>query len=321
MENHHPYLIVTNKRDLTSDFIVRELRNRGLAFHRLNTEDAPQLSLTQRLGEATTLRIGGTRFKLDAVRAAYFRRPLPPVVSQNGLPQSSIMYIREEWGYVLRSLYLELGEKWFNHPNSVILAEDKPRQLRLAQEVGFTVPETVITNELDSVERLFSDGDVIAKPMKQSLLEDDNGPGSVIYTTTIHSIEEIGPKNLCVAPVIFQRRIDKQFDLRVTVVEARAFAVSINSQKFEKTQTDWRHSSVTELEHEVFELPEEVANQCVEIVRRLKLRYGAIDLVLDASGVFWFLECNPNGQWAWIENRTGLPIAAAIVTAMENISK
>ncbi|WP_081531996.1 hypothetical protein [Rhodovulum sp. P5] len=321
MERHHPYLIVTNKRDLTSDFIVREIRNRGLPFHRLNTEDVAQLLFTQRLGDATTLCNGDTQIKLDTVRAAYFRRPLPPEVKPDGLSHSSVTYIREEWSYLLRSLYLELGEKWFNHPNSVILAEDKPRQLRLAQEVGFTVPETVITNELDSVERLFSDGDVIAKPMKQSLLEDPSGPGSVIYTTTIHSIEEIDPTNLRVAPVIFQRRIDKRFDLRVTVVETRVFAVAINSQKFAKTETDWRHSSVTELEHEVFELPEEVAKQCVEVVRRLNLRYGAIDLVLDASGAFWFLECNPNGQWAWIENRTGLPIAAAIVTAMENISK
>ena len=102
MASPQPYLIVTNKRDLTSDFIVRELRNRGLAFHRLNTEDVAQLSLTQRLGEATTLRIGDTRIGLEAVRAAYFRRPLPPEIGKDGLSQSSVTYIREEWSYLLR---------------------------------------------------------------------------------------------------------------------------------------------------------------------------------------------------------------------------
>ena len=217
-------------------------------------------------------------------------------------------------------MYFELGEKWFNHPNSVILAEDKPRQLRLAKAIGFAVPETVITNELCAIRHLFASGYVIAKPLKQSLLEEDNGPGSIIYTTTIHSIEEIDAESLRVVPVIFQRRIDKQLDLRVTVVEANAFAVAINSQKFERTKTDWRHSSTVELEHEVFDLPKQLVEKCVEIVKRLNLRYGAIDLVLDTSGNFWFLECNPNGQWAWIENRTGLPIADAIVAAMEKIS-
>ena len=321
MTHDQPYLIVTNKKDLTSDFIVREFRNRGAGFNRLNTEDAVQLSLTQRLGDTTRLRHENTCIKLDTVRAAYFRRPLPPHVKTDGLSQASVTYIREEWSYLLRSLYLELGEKWFNHPNSVILAEDKPRQLRLAKTIGFAVPETVITNELGALGHLFANGDVIAKPLKQSLLEEDSGLGNIIYTTTIHSIGEIDAKSLRVTPVIFQRRIDKRFDLRVTVVESKVFAVAINSQKFEKTRTDWRHSSTTELEHEVFDLPEQVAGKCVEIVNRLNLRYGAIDLVLDTSGGFWFLECNPNGQWAWIENRTGLPIADAIVTAMENISK
>lgn len=35
------YLVVTNKRDLTSDFIILELRRRGLPYLRLNTEDIP----------------------------------------------------------------------------------------------------------------------------------------------------------------------------------------------------------------------------------------------------------------------------------------
>lgn len=49
------------------------------------------------------------------------------------------------------------------------------------------------------------------------------------------------------------------------------------------------------------------------MVSGLGLTYGAIDLIEDEQDVFWFLECNPNGQWAWIEQRTQLPIASAIV--------
>ncbi|MGH3800408.1 MAG: hypothetical protein ACRDTD_09805 [Pseudonocardiaceae bacterium] len=29
------------------------------------------------------------------------------------------------------------------------------------------------------------------------------------------------------------------------------------------------------------------------------------------------LECNPNGQWAWIEDETGLPISSALADALE----
>jgi len=30
-----------------------------------------------------------------------------------------------------------------------------------------------------------------------------------------------------------------------------------------------------------------------------------------------FVECNPNGQWAWLEEATGVPIAAAITDLLE----
>jgi len=55
-------------------------------------------------------------------------------------------------------------------------------------------------------------------------------------------------------------------------------------------------------------------------VRLLGLRFAAIDLVLDQTGEYWFLEANPNGQWAWIESRTGLPISSAIVDELLAIS-
>jgi len=314
------FLIVTNKRDLTSDFIVREMRQRSLNFYRLNTENVNYLTFTQTLGNSTLLDDDGIRIDLGAIKGAYFRRPLQLDVQSNGFTPSLNRYICEEWNYILRSVYLELGDKWFSHPSKIILAEDKPKQLRLAREIGFSVPETVVTNELESLRSLFLGGDVIAKPLRQSLLEDPTGPGSVIYTNNITSFCEIDEDALRVAPVIFQRKIEKQFDLRVSVVEDSVFSVAIKSQAFEKTQTDWRHSSVVELEHEVFVIPEKIEEMCRELVKRLGLRFGAIDLVLDKSGEFWFLECNPNGQWAWIENRTGQPIAAAIVDAMENIS-
>lgn len=314
------FLIVTNKRDLTSDFIVREMRRRDLDFYRLNTEEIPACSFTRILGGATEFEAENGSFSLKSVRAAYFRRPILPEFSALNMQASSKHYACEEWSYLLKSIYLELGGKWFSHPNNISLAEDKPKQLKIANDIGFLVPETVITNKVDDVRKLFSGGAVVAKPLKQSLLEDADGPGRVIYTNTINSFSEIEGQELRFVPVIFQRKIEKELDIRVTVVGDGVFSAAIKSQEYDKTRTDWRHGNVIELEHEVFPLPQHIADKCKKIVKRLNLRFGAIDLVLDQSGEFWFLECNPNGQWAWIENRTGLPIAAAIVSAMEKIS-
>jgi glutathione synthase/RimK-type ligase-like ATP-grasp enzyme len=60
-------------------------------------------------------------------------------------------------------------------------------------------------------------------------------------------------------------------------------------------------------------LPERVESFCRLIVHSYGLRFGAIDLIVTPDKDYVFLELNPNGQWAWIEQRTGLPLASALV--------
>ncbi|QIR85114.1 RimK family alpha-L-glutamate ligase [Paracoccus sp. AK26] len=218
------FLLVTNKRDLTCDYIVRELRKRSLSFFRLNTEDLPEFGYLRKPEGETTLSTPDATIQLNQVRAGYFRRPLPPEVEKFNLSPSSSQYAREEWIYLLRSLYLEIGKRWLNHPNHIQLAEDKSKQLNYAQKIGFLVPETVITNRKDDVVELFSGGDVVAKPLKHSLISGENE--KVIYTSLVHSIDDIEEDSLKVVPAIFQRKIEKSVDLRVVVVENDVFCVA-----------------------------------------------------------------------------------------------
>lgn len=47
------------------------------------------------------------------------------------------------------------------------------------------------------------------------------------------------------------------------------------------------------------------------------LVYGAFDFAVDAVGTWWTLECNPAGQYGFIEDATGLPITAALADVLE----
>uniref|UniRef100_A0AAU3H0T1 ATP-grasp ribosomal peptide maturase n=1 Tax=Streptomyces sp. NBC_01401 TaxID=2903854 RepID=A0AAU3H0T1_9ACTN len=47
------------------------------------------------------------------------------------------------------------------------------------------------------------------------------------------------------------------------------------------------------------------------------LAYGAFGFAVTEDGAWWFLECNPNGQWAWLEAATGLPLTRAIADLLE----
>ena len=59
-------------------------------------------------------------------------------------------------------------------------------------------------------------------------------------------------------------------------------------------------------------LHEDIAGKFRDFLRQMGLRFGAFDLIVTPDGGHVFLECNPNGQWLWVELATGMPISEAI---------
>ena len=112
-----------------------------------------------------------------------------------------------------------------------------------------------------------------------------------------------------------QRQIEKVYDIRLTIVGQKAFAVAIDSQINAETRIDWRKGENL-LPHRKIELPHSLIRKCQKMLSVLELQYGAFDFILDKFGNHYFLEVNPNGQWAWIECQTGYDISGAIVNQL-----
>lgn len=313
-------LIVTSKRDLTSDFIVLELQRRGLPYLRVNTEDLPRGTFYCRPGIDDTwhFELEGVPFDLAHVKAAYFRRPgTPEPLSE--INEAERPYSAAEWQATLQSLYWAIGDRWLNAPYAIALAEDKIRQLTQARKLGFLIPNTLIGNSPPEALAFAAGGGVIGKPLRNAVV---SGPCSdrVVFTSRVAIDVHTDLLAISACPLILQQEIKKRYDVRVTVVGDRVFAATIDSQSNPDTEVDWRKTSTPDLPHSTYVLPPEVAKACVTLTKSLGLRFGALDFVLDLAGQFWFLEVNPNGQWAWIETRTGHPIAGAIVAELERIA-
>lgn len=93
-------------------------------------------------------------------------------------------------------------------------------------------------------------------------------------------------------PVVFQEYIEKQVELRITIVGDRIFAAEIHSQEFH--------------------LPDEISEKLLRLMQELGLVFGCLDLILTPEGEYVFLEINPAGQWGWIEHFTKMPITEAL---------
>ena len=73
-------------------------------------------------------------------------------------------------------------------------------------------------------------------------------------------------------------------------------------------ETDWRIAASSDLvNYEMFDFCLE--EQCINLVRSLGLEFGVVEFVCDHQGKMWFMEVNPNGQWGFIEKRTGFEIS------------
>jgi glutathione synthase/RimK-type ligase-like ATP-grasp enzyme len=103
---------------------------------------------------------------------------------------------------------------------------------------------------------------------------------------------------------------------RLTVVGGRMLAAAIHARS-SAAELDWRADQQA-LAYETVEAPAEVAGGVARLMAALGLRFGALDFLVTHEGEWVFLEINPNGQWAFVEQATGLPIAAAIAEALSD---
>lgn len=314
-------LIITNRQDLTADFVVREITRRGIAFARLNTDEFPINCCASARYERGSVpsavlnwfdrdRVLGW----DRVEAVWFRRPVSPVVADAITDPGVRKFAIDEAYDFLRGLWYSLDCFWISHPDSIRRAEHKLVQLNDAVRSGFDVPRTLVSNSHVDVCEFFHScpNGIIAKPLFLGYLQ-QNEQGKFIYTTRLTEADLNDEDSVQYTPTIYQEYIPKIADIRVTVVGDRVFATRIVAADLPPRIPDWRFADIGDLQHFSHDLPTEETERCIALVQRLGLEFGAIDYALDEAGRYVFLEINANGQWAWLESTTGVNISAAIV--------
>ena len=308
-------LLITNTSDFTCDYVVRSLNNIEADYYRLNTDEIGRavfftFDFTH---DVFTLndRPKGLTIDLLTFQSVYFRRPELPKIEEDSLSPDERQFIQLEIRQTLEGLYKILRKAyWISDIDAIRKAENKVYQQLIAKEIGFKIPKGVITNSPDNFYAFVSSGEdgCIIKPVYSGQIgwpEMHN----VVFTSQLQTKPK--PQQIELCPSYLQEQIRKQYDVRVTIVGEEVFAARIDSQSNQETKTDWRVGENI-LRHEVITLPGTIKSQCLELLRRLGLQFGAIDSIETEEGEYIFLEINPNGQWAWIETQTGMPISETI---------
>lgn len=299
-------LIITHKEDYTVDIVVDKLNERNIDYYRFNCEDICEQGYTFKLGQDPQFLIGD----ISQICSVWFRRTKLPEVRSNSHAEK--LFVLNDYDSLLANIYPLINtQKWMSEPKYIYRAENKLWQLKIAQAIGFIIPNTIVTSDRTQIRRFadkFSQR-IIIKPITHGRLDDPSGRRN-IFTNLVSSEHLDNLEEYDLTPCIFQEYIDKEYELRITVVDNEVFSAKVDSQANENSKVDWRKEKIR---FTPYKLPVGIANKCVEIVKKMNLTFGAIDLIKTHNGEYVFLEINPNGQWGWIEFDTEMPISDAII--------
>lgn len=318
-------LIITNKEDAHPTPVIQLLQEQGVPIFRLNTE-----ALLTDYSFSWIAKGGDIDFHIKCLQnslevkgsditAIWERRPELP----EELPYPSTKEIDkhnkdEALGFLQ---FLRFYLKDLPSIGSIVndrIAASKMLQYRIAQSVGLTIPDTCFSNREEDILR-FADGhkDMILKPIESSNIWDDNNKEQWVFYS-----QKCPSDSLCCLPdeafsqtvSFLQPYIEKEFELRITVVGEKVFVTKINSQSLEEStgKVDWRQGYDHGIQFIECGLPDDVRIKCLAFLRKMGLSFGCFDFIVTPSGEYVFLECNPNGQWLWVEMATGQKISSAI---------
>jgi glutathione synthase/RimK-type ligase-like ATP-grasp enzyme len=299
-------LVVSPEQDVHTQAVRRSLAQLGATVALLDLAEFPQQA-------QVALRIGATQseseqrvsdyhrdLNLAECQAVWWRQPQPFVLHPELTDRVYRSFAYLECQATITGLWLALDAFWVNHPLRAEEALRKPYQLKMAQQAGFAVPATLITNN----------------PSRARAFVQQQGVGRTVYRAfsaserTWRATRLLQPQglalldNVCYAPVLFQEYIPAQTDLRIVVVGDQLFAVAAPGAEWD--------SDEPRADLEPYRLAPALAQAVQRLMTSLGLLYGVVQLRMTPEGRIVFLELDPAGSWLGIEEQTELPITQAV---------
>ena len=222
--------------------------------------------------------------------------------------------------YYLKDVY-SIGSIVEDRPSS-----SKMLQLSIAHQLGMRIPNTCFSNEKEPIAHLAEQHKCLSlKPISNSSVFLNGEEEYVFYSQKAMSKDLLQqPEEAFTQTVSFvQNYVEKAYELRITVINQDVIACKIDSQiqDDDKGKIDWRQGYDYNLKHEIVELPENIRQFCLAFLQRMKLNFGCFDFIVTPEGEYVFLECNPNGQWLWIEMETGYDISKIMAKNLAKYEK
>lgn len=181
----------------------------------------------------------------------------------------------------------------------------KPIQMRVAASLGLLVPSSAIGTSKARITSSLQ-GELLALKSLSELSAYINE--SIPYPSAIptmrmdcEKLKGVREEQIRICPHFFQTYVEKECELRVHLVNGNIHAFRIDSQSHKLSEIDWRLGTDI-IEFHPMQLDTALGERLRNFLDHFSFAYGAFDLIVDREDRIWFLECNPHGQWSWLDD-------------------
>lgn len=266
----------------------------------------------------------GVDISPEKIGASWYRKVSDFDLRGKTSDKASLLLLQEEIGNFHEAIWpLFDVNKWLNPPEQIYKASRKLGQLLVAREVGFNIPDSMVTSSWKSIQNhFFKSNDIqqIALKMIRGVIIENN-IDKALSTTILDANKVKDISSLAVPfPGLYQEYLDKAREWRITVVGEDVYPISIYTS--EAAKDDWRkHQMKGDVIFKSEQISQDISEKCIKYLGRMGLGFGAFDFVEKSDGEIVFLECNANGQYYAFEERFNLPISQSIASELMKIAE
>lgn len=307
-----------NHIDEPTNNVVDWLHYYKANYKRLNGDEyAPSSNFTLDLTKNRLTKNNESALDPGDVSVVWYRRWVRPLVrtvdfdsyKRNNYTEHEILliesyqaFLKDELSAYTNGIFSLFGSKtWIPE---VQLSRGKLNKIDVlfnAKKIGLLVPETIITSSKEDLIKFYKkNNSVITKPIFEVAPMIYKNTPTTMYTTTLE-MADIDNFPTQFYPSLFQKRIEKSFEIRVFIYKNKLFSMAIFSQNDDQTKADFRNYNIEKPNRNVpFKLPKLIQDKLFRLMKKVKLNTGSIDMILTNDNEFVFLEINPVGQFGMV---------------------
>lgn len=291
-------IVLGTRDDPHVEWVAVELQKRNVPCTVLDHKSPPSFEITSNEDFEFNITIDGNHIKPSVIwdRSKIFLN------FYSGEDTSRNYFVTmKEWLGLFEFIRSNYRERIFPQRDKIILFSNKPIQAKIAKSCGFLVPKLIITNSKPSLVS-FSESheSLVLKGLGRTQFPKKEHPlqADTFKTMQISRDDIIKCSNMsfCCAPIFSQQEIKKDYGIRIQIIDKNYFAFLIDSQKFKSTSVDWRWGNAY-LKFFPIDIPTFLKKKVKKFMDSIGWLWGSMDLIVDRDGNYWFLECNPQGQW------------------------